>query len=146
MARIKNTISRSGARKGIKAPRKTIVAKKVIARRSISDKTVKTHRRSRQGVVADREIRRMQKDTNCVIPRNPFARLVRAVAQEYGSAEIRFQGQALQALQEAAEAVLIRCLSDAQLLAQHAHRVTIMEKDIALYITITRPTWALSMK
>ena len=44
----------------------------------------------------------------------------------------RFQSTALQALQEAAEAYMVHLFEDANLLAIHAKRVTIMQKDIQL--------------
>jgi histone H3/H4 len=44
----------------------------------------------------------------------------------------RFQSTALLALQEATEAYLVALFSDANLLAIHAKRVTIMRKDIQL--------------
>ena len=46
--------------------------------------------------------------------------------------DLRFEGAALLALQEAAEAYLIALLEDSNLLAIHAKRVTIMPKDIQL--------------
>jgi len=45
---------------------------------------------------------------------------------------IRFQSQALMALQEAAEAYLVHLFEDTNLLAIHAKRVTIMQKDMQL--------------
>jgi len=45
---------------------------------------------------------------------------------------MRFQANALEALQEAAEAYLIRLFEDTNLCAIHAKRVTIMPKDIQL--------------
>lgn len=47
-------------------------------------------------------------------------------------AEFRWQSQAIQALQEAAEAYMIYLFEDANLCAIHAKRVTIMQKDIQL--------------
>ena len=44
----------------------------------------------------------------------------------------RFSHDALLALQEAAEAYLVRILEDANYCAMHAKRVTIMPKDIQL--------------
>ena len=58
-------------------------------------------------------------------------RLVREVAQDF-RIDLRFEGTALLALQEAAEAYLIALLEDSNLLAIHAKRVTIMPKDIQL--------------
>lgn len=44
----------------------------------------------------------------------------------------RFQSQAVAALQEAAEAYLVGLFEDANLLAIHGKRVTLMAKDIRL--------------
>lgn len=44
----------------------------------------------------------------------------------------RWQSQAIQALQEAAEAYLVHLFEDSNLCAIHAKRVTIMQKDIQL--------------
>ncbi|KAK3698273.1 hypothetical protein QZH41_009504, partial [Actinostola sp. cb2023] len=52
--------------------------------------------------------------------------------QFYQVSELRWQLAALQALQEAAEAFLVRLFEDANLCALHAKRVTIMPKDIQL--------------
>ena len=49
-----------------------------------------------------------------------------------GSGICRWQSQAIQALQEAAEAFLVHLFEDANLCALHAKRVTIMQKDIQL--------------
>jgi histone H3-like centromeric protein A len=46
--------------------------------------------------------------------------------------EFRWQSQAIQALQEAAEAFLVHLFEDTNLCAIHAKRVTIMAKDIQL--------------
>ena len=45
---------------------------------------------------------------------------------------LRFQSQALYALQEATEAYLVGLFEDTNLCAIHAKRVTIMPKDIQL--------------
>ena len=49
-----------------------------------------------------------------------------------GSEVSRWQSQAIQALQEAAEAFLVHLFEDSNLCAIHAKRVTIMQKDIQL--------------
>jgi histone H3-like centromeric protein A len=46
--------------------------------------------------------------------------------------DMRWQSQAIQALQEAAEAFLVHLFEDTNLCAIHAKRVTIMQKDIQL--------------
>lgn len=92
--------------------------------------------RYKPGTVALREIRRYQHSTDLLLLRLPFARLVREIAQSLlpwnVANELRFQSQAIQALQEAAEAFLVHLFEDTNLCAIHAKRVTIMQKDIQL--------------
>ena len=67
----------------------------------------------------------------------PFNRLVREIAQDFKT-DLRFQAQAIGALQEAAEAYLVGLFEDTNLCAVHAHRVMIMPKDIQLARRIRR--------
>jgi histone H3 len=92
-------------------------------------------RRYRPGTVALMEIRRYQKSSDLLIRRLPFCRLVREIAQDFKN-DLRFTGTAMQALQEAAEAYLVSVFEDTNLCAIHAHRVTIMAKDMRLAIRI----------
>lgn len=69
--------------------------------------------------------------TDLLIRRLPFQRFVREIAQEFKQ-DIRFQSQAVLALQEAAEAYLVGLFEDTNLCAIHARRVTIMTKDLHL--------------
>ena len=87
--------------------------------------------RYRPGTVALREIRRYQKSTELLIRKLPFARLVREIAQDFKT-DLRFQREAIGALQEAGEAYLVGLFEDTNLCAIHAKRVTIMPKDIQL--------------
>lgn len=91
-------------------------------------------RRYHPGTLALREIRQFQKGTDLLIRKLPFARLVKEVAEEYIGTDygIRWQSNAVLALQEACEAYLIHLLEDTNLCAIHAKRVTIMQKDIQL--------------
>ena len=66
-----------------------------------------------------------------LIRKLPFQRLVREIATEYKQ-EVRFQSQAVLALQESAEAYLVSLFEDTNLCAIHAKRVTIMSKDLQL--------------
>ena len=76
-------------------------------------------RRYRPGVKAIREIRQYQKTTDLLIRKLPFARLVREVANDFIQTEfddgvgLRWQSQAILALQEAAEAFLVHLFEDA---------------------------------
>ena len=87
--------------------------------------------RFRPGVVALREIRKYQKNTELLIRKLPFQRLVREIANDFKT-DLRFQSQAILALQEASEAYLVGLFEDTNLCAIHAKRVTIMPKDIQL--------------
>lgn len=92
-------------------------------------------RRYKPGTLALKEIRRYQKSTDLLVAKLPFSRLVREVCLNVappGSEVTRWQSQAIQALQEAAEAFLVHLFEDSNLCAIHAKRVTIMQKDIQL--------------
>ena len=113
-----------------RAPRKQLATK--AARKSApATGGVKKPHRYRPGTVALREIRRYQKSTELLVRKLPFQRLVREIAQEFKT-DLRFQGSAVLALQEAAEAYLVGLFEDTNLCAIHAKRVTIMPKDIQL--------------
>eukprot|EP00002_Diphylleia_rotans_P008811 TRINITY_DN18800_c0_g1_i1.p2 TRINITY_DN18800_c0_g1~~TRINITY_DN18800_c0_g1_i1.p2 ORF type:complete len:146 (+),score=36.46 TRINITY_DN18800_c0_g1_i1:43-480(+) len=90
-------------------------------------------KRYRPGTVALREIRKYQRTSELLIRKLPFARLIREIAQKLvGEQDIRFQAEAILALQEAAEAYIVGLMEDANLCAIHAKRVTIMVRDIQL--------------
>ena len=92
---------------------------------------VKKPHRYRPGTVALREIRRYQKSTELLLRKGPFMRLVRELSQPFKS-DLRFSEAALQCLQEACEAFVVRRFENANKCAIHAKRVTIMPKDIQL--------------
>jgi len=87
--------------------------------------------RFRPGMLALKEIKKMQSQTEAVIPRLPFQRLVRDIARA-SNQDIRFSSQALHALQEASECYLTALFEDSYLIALHAKRVTLMAKDMQL--------------
>jgi len=87
--------------------------------------------RYRPGTVALMEIRRYQKGTDLLIPKAPFKRLCREILHAFQN-DLRFQGSAIMALQEASEAYLVSLFEDTKLCAIHAKRVTIAPKDIQL--------------
>mmetsp|Transcript_22784 Transcript_22784/g.25949 ORF Transcript_22784/g.25949 Transcript_22784/m.25949 type:complete len:145 (+) Transcript_22784:133-567(+) len=103
------------------------------ATRGLGRPTVRRQkRRLRPGVRALREIRIYQESTDLLIRRLPFARLVREIQMSMSRVAFRWQGSAILALQEAAEAHLIGLFEDANLCAIHGKRVTIMPKDLQL--------------
>ena len=130
MARTKQTARKQTPTAG-KAPRKQ-VGSKVAARKSAPAMGgIKKPHRYRPGTVALREIRKYQKSTELLIRKLPFQRLVREIALNYKS-DLRFQTQAILALQEACEAYIVKLFEDTNLCAIHAKRVTIMAKDMIL--------------
>ena len=75
------------------------------------------------------------------IPKAVFERLVRQILEVHSAArktKIRMQEQAMEALQTEAEAYLVSVFEDMNLLANHAHRVTIMSRDERLAIRLRR--------
>lgn len=90
---------------------------------------VRRPHRFRPGTVALREIRRLQRITELLIPNLPFQRLVREVTQEFRWG-LRFQLTAVVALQETAESYLVDRFQDCNYSAIHATRVTVAPKDM----------------
>eukprot|EP00978_Attheya_sp_CCMP212_P021144 scaffold61394_cov43-Attheya_sp.AAC.3 len=84
------------------------------------------------GEKALKEIRAYQSSTDLLLRRLPFARLVREIQQGMTRQAYRWQGTAILALQEAAEAHLVSLFEDANLCAIHGKRVTIFPKDMQL--------------
>ena len=95
-------------------------------------KRQKPHR-YRPGTVALREIRKYQKSTELLLRKGPFNRLVREIlTSDLGKYGLRWQQNAIIALQEAAEAYMVRLFEDSQLEAVHGKRITINPKDMQL--------------
>ena len=97
--------------------------------------------RLRPGEAALREIRRYQKSTELLIPKGPFRRLIRQLVQDMFGENIRMQILAVEALQEAAEAYMVRLFEDTKLCAIHAKRVTIMPRDMKLVSRLRGEKW-----
>lgn len=96
-------------------------------------------RRYRPGEKALREIRFWQKNTDLLLRKLPFARVVKEIQTYFFSKEYRWQAQAMLALQEAAEAHLVGLFEDANLCTIHAKRVTVMPRDMQLARRIRGP-------
>ena len=113
-----------------KTPRRNLPNHPQNAPSTSAQGTPKT-RRYKPGTRALMEIRKFQKSTNLLIPRLPFSRVVKEIAQDFKT-DLRFQSSALLALQEASEAYLTQLFEDCVLCAIHARRVTVMVKDMQL--------------
>lgn len=101
-----------------------------------NDKVKKKKFRYRPGALALREIRRLQKSVELLIPKTRIQRLIREICREVippnKAGEFKWQSAALGAIHEASEAYLIGLFEDTNLCAVHAKRVTIMPRDIHL--------------
>ncbi|KAL7511877.1 hypothetical protein ACHAXN_009660 [Cyclotella atomus] len=95
-------------------------------------KRKRRYRIAKIGEKALKEIRKYQQSTSLLLRRLPFARLVREIQYGMTRQPYRWQGSAILALQEAAEAHLVGLFEDSNLCAIHGKRVTIMPKDMQL--------------
>ncbi|KAK9722318.1 Core histone H2A/H2B/H3/H4 [Popillia japonica] len=85
-----------------------------------------------------REIRTLQTSTHNIIPKLPFARLVKEIFLEHGPANLRIQAAALEALQVAVEMYMMDVFEDSNLCALHCKRVTLFVRDMQLALQIRR--------
>ena len=109
----------------------TTKAEKAIKKTAPAEGGMKKKMRWRPGTVALREIKRYQRGTDLLLLKAPFQRFVRSICDGIDG-QLRFQAQALLALQEAAESYVTGLFEDANLCAIHASRVTVMKKDLDL--------------
>ncbi|KAL9932233.1 hypothetical protein V8E36_009005 [Tilletia maclaganii] len=119
--------------KGSKATaRKTIGGKAIKMRLAISTVGgVKRPFRYKSGTVALREIRRYQHNVELLIRRRSFQRLVKEISTAFRP-DYRFQSSAIEAMQQATEAFIVKLMVDTCDAAVHAKRKTITPKDMAL--------------
>lgn len=130
--------SAAGSKRKAKSP-----AKKSTHVEKMSAGGVKKAHRFRPGTVALREIRKYQKTTEPLLRKLPFKRVVREIAGDKEvnpiGPDMRFQASAIEVLQEAVEANIVRMFEDANLAAIHTKRVTVMEKDMELVFRVRNP-------
>ena len=128
MARTKNktTVRRSAS-----------IAKKVprVPARVQAAKNVATPHHFRPRTRALLEIRRCQSRTDLIDKHLGFRRVVREIAEDIKPG-LRWKPDAVDALQEGAEAYLVELMEDAILCAIHAKRITIMDKVFKLALVI----------
>ncbi|KAL3845963.1 hypothetical protein ACJIZ3_003366 [Penstemon smallii] len=100
-------------------------------------------KRPNYGINALREIPRYLKSCKLLIPQHVFQKVVRQIAKDHGCTRgygdnLRFQSNAILALQDASESYLAELFQDANLCGIHAKRVTLMCRDIQLACTLRR--------
>ncbi|KAG4930806.1 hypothetical protein JHK85_048386 [Glycine max] len=114
MARTKQTARKSTRGK---ASRKQL-ATKAAHKSAPATGGVKKPHRFRPSTVALREIRKYQKNTELLIRKLPFQRLVREIAQDFKT-NLYFHSSAVSTLQEAVEAYLVVLFEDTNLCTIH---------------------------
>lgn len=87
--------------------------------------------RFKPGTRALMDIRKYQKTTDLLIPKLPFQRLMREIAQDFRF-DLRFSEDALLLCQAAVENYLIELFEDANLCAISSNRVTVQANDLQL--------------
>ncbi|XP_037811456.1 putative histone H3.3-like type 3 [Lucilia sericata] len=112
------------------------------ARKSINNagnsNTLKGAARRKKRTPRQREMRllksimQFQKTTTLLIPRAPFARLVREISLNVNPDIARYTITALEALQEATEMFMVQLLQDSYLLTMHRKCVTLSTADMML--------------
>lgn len=90
------------------------------------------------GYKALRDITRYQSSVETLIPRLPFARFVREVLFRLAGTDFKMQKLALSALHEASEAVIVAVLEGTNVVAHNSRRVTIMSRDLDVFLTLLR--------
>ena len=77
-------------KKSLQAPKKSIMTKKIVSRKSVAAEPKKTgeaaprRRHTKQGRVAEREIKLLQKSVKNCLPKAAFGRLVRDITSKFG--------------------------------------------------------------
>ena len=70
------------------------------------------------------------------MPKAPFSRLVKEVMEQFADKADRIQSTALEALQEAAEDIVVSVFQDSMLCTIHAKRVTLKPVDMGLAVRL----------
>lgn len=111
-------------------------------RKSSPTKKKSTSGNKRQTIGNDRDIKllrqisQLQSSTDCLIPKLPFARLIREIIQVYSGRNLRITVECLQCLQEAAEIYAVQVIEDAYRCTLHRDRVTLTAKDMKLALLL----------
>lgn len=104
--------------------------------KTITEGETKKKHRFRSGTVALRDVRKLQKSSDCLaIPKISFLRLTREVGQDYRD-DLTYSKKFVELLQLSAESHIIKILGNANICAIHAGRKTVEPKDIQLSRTI----------
>lgn len=110
-----------------------------MARRALQPETAEEGQKQRRkyrhrpGVVALREIRKYQTTTGMLIEKAPFRRLLKDITEELRPG-IRWQKEAVEAIQESAESMLIELFTNSNTYTAAAKRQTLEPIDFRLAV------------
>lgn len=118
-------------------PKKEIIKRKrkaPVKRTITGDIAVTTpkKRRWRSGTQAIREIRRLQTQTDTLIPRSHIDAVVRELVAERANHPLKMQASAIKALHEAGEIFSVELFEESLLMMIHAKRVELNIRDVKL--------------
>ncbi|XP_012942093.1 histone H3.3 [Aplysia californica] len=110
----------------------------VLMKRNVAKKRTKTKANKgrklykyRPGTVAEREVKKLQKSTQPLIPKAEFDRLAREVTQDFKT-DSRHQPGALAALQESAESWIVDMFGAAKKCGTQRKKKAVTPKDITV--------------
>ena len=136
MARIKQTATKKHAKNQLKIGKKAIKTIAVpghhVSKKSPSLK-ISPSKQSKDSISkkVNLRVQHVNRFEVISIPKRPFQKLVRDIAQIFIQ-DVKFQSEALYALQQAAEDFLIGYFDDGVQCQLHAKRKTLMVKDLQL--------------
>lgn len=127
--------SRSESRDSSEQEEQEVASSSKKVKRSIKKARAVMHHRNRMhqfyaSKALVTEIKRLQHSTKLTLPRLPFARLIKEIANQYG--DFHFQSKALEAIQESTELFMIGFMSDSYQLTRHRKRQTLSVPDMQL--------------
>lgn len=103
---------------------------------SINNKNLQKSHRFRPGTVALREIKKLQKTSNClIISRFPFSRLIRNIVNNHNK-DMKISKDVFTIVQYCVEQYIIDILRDANNIAIHSGHVKLMKNDIKMLCTL----------
>ena len=133
MARTKKTASNYRHQVAFKTRPLSVMPK--VLHSQLTRLDIKRRYRHKPGTVALREVHKLQRTSHLLIPRSSFQYLIREIAMSYKT-DLRFQREALLAIQEAAEDHLVSIFQHTQNLAIHGGRKTIQDRDLSLALHV----------
>jgi histone H3 len=98
-----------------------------VATKKIITKTVKKTRKQRR---QEQEVTTLQEQSKCILPQTTFKRIVTQTAADCSLNRLRFNGDAVRALQTAAEQELTSIFEGAAFCAELGKRDTITVEDM----------------